>query len=188
MGASPSASRPPRADVRRRREAILEAARAELGEDPSAGLQRIAERAGVHRATLHRHFRTREELLSALFGRYVDEVAARLDEVDEDDSATELDAITRICLRVNVRYHVFAWAPVVPTREHAGLRRGIERMLAAAERAQAAGTFRRDIPAGQLRLAWGTPLPFLAGRIAAGSMSEDEAVTFSLQLLRPLAA
>lgn len=171
--------------MRRRREAILEAARTELGEDPTAGLGRIAERAGVHRATLHRHFRTREDLLSVLFGRYIDEVAARLDAVDEDDPATELTVMTRVCLRVNVRYHVFAWAPVVPTREHSALRRGIERMLAAVERAQAAGVLRRDIPADQLRLAWGTPLPFLAGRVAAGTMTEDEAVTFSLQLLRP---
>lgn len=48
------------------REAIIEAAFQLYSEDPSASLADIAQRAGVGRATLHRHFAGRSELLVEL--------------------------------------------------------------------------------------------------------------------------
>ncbi|TCK99969.1 TetR family transcriptional regulator [Shimia isoporae] len=47
-------------------EAILEAAFSVFEETPTATLADVAARAGVGRATLHRHFSGREELMSAL--------------------------------------------------------------------------------------------------------------------------
>lgn len=48
------------------RVALVEAAFKVLGQDPSAPLSRIAEAAGVGRATLHRHFPSRSDLIGAL--------------------------------------------------------------------------------------------------------------------------
>ena len=48
------------------RDAIIEAAFAVLGKNPSAALSDVADRAGVGRATLHRHFASRDELVRAL--------------------------------------------------------------------------------------------------------------------------
>lgn len=48
------------------RDAIIEAAFSVFSKNPSAALSDVAERAGVGRATLHRHFATREDLMGAL--------------------------------------------------------------------------------------------------------------------------
>jgi len=48
------------------RDAIIEAAFDIFSRDPSASLSEIADRAGVGRATLHRHFASRSDLLRAL--------------------------------------------------------------------------------------------------------------------------
>ena len=48
------------------RDAIIESAFAVLSRDPGASLSEIADRAGVGRATLHRHFAGRDELIRAL--------------------------------------------------------------------------------------------------------------------------
>lgn len=55
-----------RADVVRNREAILDAAVAVLAADPSASLADVARRAGLGRATLYRHFPSREALRDAI--------------------------------------------------------------------------------------------------------------------------
>ncbi len=47
-------------------ESIMEAAVAALTADPAASMSAIAVKAGVGRATLHRHFPTREDLTTAL--------------------------------------------------------------------------------------------------------------------------
>jgi len=52
------------------REAILEAARAVLGQDGKEGLSvsQVAHRAGVNRTTAYQHFQTREQLIEATAG------------------------------------------------------------------------------------------------------------------------
>lgn len=55
-----------RKDAARNREAILDAAVEVLAREPDASVDEIAEAAGVSRATLYRHFRTREDIVDAL--------------------------------------------------------------------------------------------------------------------------
>lgn len=55
---------PARADARRNRERILDAAVEVLAEDRNASMAAIAERAGVSRATLYRHFATCDEMIA----------------------------------------------------------------------------------------------------------------------------
>lgn len=55
-----------RKDAARNREAILDAAARVLGADPAAGVDAIATEAGVNRATLYRHFGSRDDIVAAL--------------------------------------------------------------------------------------------------------------------------
>jgi AcrR family transcriptional regulator len=55
-----------RADALRNRGAILDAAVDVLADDPSASLAEVARRAGLGRATLYRHFPSREALRDAI--------------------------------------------------------------------------------------------------------------------------
>ncbi|WP_254896761.1 helix-turn-helix domain-containing protein [Amycolatopsis sp. Hca4] len=68
-------SRPLRADAERSTARILAAAEEVLAVDANATLERIAEAAGLARATVHRRFSSRKALLEALTGvlneRYV---------------------------------------------------------------------------------------------------------------------
>jgi AcrR family transcriptional regulator len=61
-------SRPMRADAQRNYDRILAAAGAAIARDGAdASLEKIARRAGVGSATLHRHFPSRQALLEAVF-------------------------------------------------------------------------------------------------------------------------
>jgi len=70
-----------RADARRSTARILEAARKVLAEDPSASLERIAEVAGLARATVHRRFASRQARLDALVQDLADRYLSIIEEV-----------------------------------------------------------------------------------------------------------
>ena len=55
-----------RADALRNRAAILDVAAEVLAADPGASLAEVASRAGLGRATLYRHFASRDALLAAI--------------------------------------------------------------------------------------------------------------------------
>lgn len=67
------AETPERKDARRNREAVIEAALAILPDDPNASMATIAERSGLGRTTVYRHFPARNDLVLALFARVIDE-------------------------------------------------------------------------------------------------------------------
>jgi AcrR family transcriptional regulator len=68
-------TRPQRADARRNRERLLEAASAAFAErGTEASLEDIARTAGVGIGTLYRHFPTRDALMADVFRRNVDEL------------------------------------------------------------------------------------------------------------------
>jgi AcrR family transcriptional regulator len=80
-------TRPLRADARRNRDRVLEAARAAFGAEGSdVSLDEIARRAGVGAGTVYRHFATKEALFEAVvferMGELVEEARALLDDPD----------------------------------------------------------------------------------------------------------
>jgi AcrR family transcriptional regulator len=80
-------NRPRRADARRNRDRVLEAARAAFGAEGSdVSLDKIARRAGVGAGTVYRHFPTKEALFEAVvfdrIGVLVEEARALADEPD----------------------------------------------------------------------------------------------------------
>jgi AcrR family transcriptional regulator len=78
MGEAPDSPGRLRADARRNRDKLVAAAGAVIAEaGAEASLEEIARRAGVGSATLHRHFRSRAELLEAVLRDRVRALCAR---------------------------------------------------------------------------------------------------------------
>jgi AcrR family transcriptional regulator len=75
--------------------AIIEAPLELYNENPSASLADIAARAGVGRATLHRHFKGREDLLLVLAKQAIKEITAVALEAFSQSSSS-LDALKRV--------------------------------------------------------------------------------------------
>src|SRR5271156_2374714 len=80
-------TRPLRADARRNRDRVLEAARTSFGaEGWDVSLDEIARRAGVGAGTVYRHFPTKEALFEAVvfdrLAELVEEARALLDDLD----------------------------------------------------------------------------------------------------------
>ncbi|MEM7465003.1 MAG: TetR/AcrR family transcriptional regulator [Pseudomonadota bacterium] len=66
------------------RDAIIEAAFQTFGQRPGASLGTVAERAGVGRATLHRHFSSRHDLMVALAQIAIKELNEAVDAATAD--------------------------------------------------------------------------------------------------------
>ena len=184
-GSGPHGDRERRADARRSVERILTAAREVLAGDPYASLQRIADASGVHRATVYRHFSSREELIARLYIGYLEDVGAIVTGVDPDapDILAELRRMTSEVYEANVIWQAFAWAPAFP-RQFAAPR---DRMIGAVERAftraQDEGVLRADMSVMELHTGWGSPIQYLSSRIVDGSWTVGAAVTFTLRLI-----
>lgn len=82
--------RKPRADVRRNRAALLQAAQRHFLQDGvGTSLEAVAKEAGVGPGTLYRHFPTREALLAAVLQTRSDELVARQAEIEQFDDPAE---------------------------------------------------------------------------------------------------
>jgi len=88
-----------RADAERNAQSIVEAAARLLADDPRAGMEAIAAAAGVSRITVNRHFRTRENLVAAVFERMLARAAEILEECRIDEGPVA-DALARIVERL----------------------------------------------------------------------------------------
>jgi AcrR family transcriptional regulator len=78
MNASPSGVPTLRADARRNREALLEAADQAFAEEGiNVPVDEIARRAGVGAGTLYRHFPTKEKLFEAVLVSHLDSIVER---------------------------------------------------------------------------------------------------------------
>lgn len=73
-----------RTDAQRNRANLLDAAADVLAVAPQASLAEVAARAGLGRATLYRHFDSRDELLRAIRAEALARVGAALGELDLD--------------------------------------------------------------------------------------------------------
>ena len=77
-----------RKDARRNREAVIEAALAILPDEPKASMATIAERSGLGRTTVYRHFPARNDLILALFERVIEEAQQVTSAVIEEGRST----------------------------------------------------------------------------------------------------
>jgi len=135
-----------RAVADRNRDAILEAAIQVLGAEPDAGIAEVAAAAGVGRATVYRHFPSRDALIEALREKAGDEARRRFADarVDEGDPIDALERLVSATLALGDRYRV-----VFPQERHPGPRRSqvmlrpLGRIIA---RAQADGSIDPELP------------------------------------------
>jgi AcrR family transcriptional regulator len=151
----PGVAKPLRADARRNRARVLEAADAVFAsKGPSASTEEVAERAGVAIGTVFRHFPTKQALLEAVIidrlGRLTHEAAAR---ADADDPGAAFFAFFAHWVELAATKHALADAlanadvnvKAVESR-HArvvdDLHRAVDTLLT---RAQRAGAVRDDI-------------------------------------------
>ena len=139
------------------RDDVLGAAQRMLNADPAASMAGIAEAVGISRATMHRHFDSREALLVELGTRSLDRWEQRLDEAGVEALAAEGDPVRlREALEVLVLAYVddsdaFGFAltdhvilPNAALEERTQVLADREAVLVAA--AQEAGVLRRDLP------------------------------------------
>jgi AcrR family transcriptional regulator len=144
-----------RADARRNRIRILEAAREVFAEHgASASTEAVAARAGVAIGTVFRHFPTKPDLLSAVVMDAWDLLVARVDGLvgnSSDDTALFAFCTSAMASSTENRA-VFAKLAETGTRVHVGdalsrLRPRVEVLL---QRAQAAGAVRDDLRSEEL--------------------------------------
>jgi len=137
---------PERADARRNRERVLRAAAEAFAEfGAGASMQLIAERAGLTKMTLYRHFGSKEELLQAIKASHLE----RLHEIAGE--AADLDEYAGRAARY------LAPARVVPAVASEELEAALSALLAAD------GAVREDVTASDVHAVIvaiaGSPLP-----------------------------
>jgi AcrR family transcriptional regulator len=101
---------PARADARRNRARLVEAARELFGEAgiEAAGMNDVARRAGVGPGTLWRHFPNKEALVAGVVGESLDELATLADELRATTPADALRAWAAALLGHIARYRGLA--------------------------------------------------------------------------------
>ena len=180
-----------RADARRNIEAIVEAAARTLSENPRAVMQQIAEEAGLHRATVHRHFASRDDLIVAVRRRSLDALGQQLTEVlsgPERPSGEMLDLVVRTMLEVGDRYRVYqytTWHDATIEERRGELSEPVFRLLTTAQKD---GQVRGDVSVEMLAAALGGLIWAVLPHIARGTMTTDEAVAFVRVMLGAPAA
>jgi TetR/AcrR family transcriptional regulator, mexCD-oprJ operon repressor len=174
-----AATKDQRADARRNIGAILDAAQHCLSSDPQATIAHIAAAAGVGRVTLYGHFKTRAELIDAVFERVSAQASEVLDTVDTggEPAAALVRLVTATWPVVHgfdaIRQAAESELPEQRIREHHDVH--FRRLDALLGRGQRSGTFRRDIPRHWLVSTCYRVMHGAAHDCAAGRVTADEA-------------
>ncbi|HEX5620265.1 MAG TPA: TetR/AcrR family transcriptional regulator [Solirubrobacteraceae bacterium] len=169
-----------RADAERNRERVLEHATRVLTHDPGAGVAEVAHAAGVGRATLYRHFPTREALLAGIYDRALQEseTAIAASRIAEGTAAEALERLVAALLEVGDRYRFLLADDAFDLSEER--RRAREArlrapLLALIDRGQASGELSRSLDPGWMLTAFGAVLLAAQREIAEGRLERGPA-------------
>lgn len=169
------------------RDTVLAAAQRLLTTDPAASMAQIATAAGVGRATVHRHFATREDLLREIGSRSLDAWEEILDEVGVEAAVASPDAdLIRSAMEEMIGRFVadseeFGIAltdstvindPALKARADALFTREVALYAAA----QAAGILRSDVPARWLGHSVYGLLIAVRDALVAGDIARRDAI------------
>jgi AcrR family transcriptional regulator len=135
----------------RTRAVILEAAARVLGRRPDAAMADIADEAGVGRATLYRHFPTRESLLRGAEEAGIAELTAGIEAANLGDLTVEraIARLTSVFMRTGAKYAAF----ITQDEDHqhsVDKQRVIQRVRDLIDRGVRDGVLRADPPADVL--------------------------------------
>lgn len=172
-----------RSDFARNERAIIEAAARVLSDAPAAGMGEIAAAAELGRATLYRHFATREALIDGLRAEAFDAVDAAIARSDAEPDGARVEALVADLIEVGERYQiVFASPPDAHARTQ--MQRRFDRpLLALLERAQAEGELAPDVPPTWLLVALEAALGGALRARADGRLGRADAKRFALRAL-----
>jgi AcrR family transcriptional regulator len=137
-----------RADARRNRRTVLDAAVALLAQRPQATMQEVADASGLGRTTVYRHFPRRQDLIDALFEEVLREAGETIEQaVGKAQNARELlcDLGPRI-IAIGDRYRFLDAHPELRERTLSGADGGDQRLEDFLRRAQERGELRADLP------------------------------------------
>ena len=181
------ATRPKRADALRNIEAILDAATECLADDPEMSVADIAATAGVGRITLYGHFKTRGELVDAVFARTMqraDEVLAGTDTTGEPREALgRLVAASWEIVHQQQNLLHAAQRELPPERIRGTHDRVLRRMQSVITRGQRDGVFRTDLPKHWLVTTAFSLMHSAADEVHAGRIKPDDVPALLTQTL-----
>lgn len=185
----------PRADARRNREAVLDAALRLFRTDPTATVAQVAQAAGVGRVTLYGHYPTREALVGAALSTAVARAERAMAEAVVPDGATATEALRALLTAAwpalaDGHGAVAAACRDLPADEvdarHAPVVRPLRDLLASGA---AAGEVRSDQEVPWLVAAVSALVHAAAEQVASGAMTHDDAtaslLTSVVSLVRP---
>lgn len=160
-----------RADFARNERSILAAAARLLADEPAAGMGEIAAEAGLGRATLYRHFPTREALVEGLRRDAFDAVAI----VIESTAATPAEGrVQRLCeqlVDVGARWRIVFGRPLDERHAEEVRSRFDKPIVALIEQAQRCGELDADLQPAQVLIVLGGTITAILTEIAAGRMT-----------------
>lgn len=166
-----------RRDALRNEAQIVATAMRLLADDPEATMQDVAAAAGLGRATVYRHFPTREALTEAIGLAAIDALGAALTacRLDEGDPIAALERGLDAIFTVGERYRVVMHAGAAAPRKGRRVEAAFRPMREVIERAQAEGALVAGPPPEWLVVAIGALIAAAFGQLAAGTISRDDA-------------
>jgi AcrR family transcriptional regulator len=166
-----------RADAERNVRAIIDAAIVLLAAEPEASMERVATAAGVGRATVYRHFASREHLVRAILDQALQDARdAAISSRPDDGTAVEaLKRAVQAILKVADRYRLVRQIP----RDDTELRQRAEEvgapLIAIIQRGQRSGDFRSDLPARWAASALGALIQAVTVALIDGEVRDRDA-------------
>ena len=160
-----------------------------LAAQPSSSMQEVADVAGVHRATVHRHFPSRDDLISAVYGRQFEEAIAIVSDplLQEGPARDALRRMTRATVAAGDRWRSYRYArafdPIIEDRQTMLT----EPVVALLGRGQHEGVVRHDLPPDQLIRVWGGLVYMFLPQVARGAMTVDSVTDLVMTVLGPAA-
>lgn len=149
-----------------------------LADDPEATMQDVAAAAGLGRATVYRHFPTREALTGAIGLAAIDEVGAALaaSRLEEGDPLEALARGLEAIFTVGERYRVLTQATAgMAPRKGPHVEAAFRPMRQLIERAQAEGELVAGPPGEWLVAAVGALIGAAFAQLGEGRISRDDA-------------
>jgi AcrR family transcriptional regulator len=174
-----------RADAERNVRAIIDAAIMLLAAEPDASMERVAQAAGVGRATVYRHFASREHLVRAIHDRALQDArdAVLSSRPTEGPALEALERAITAILQVADRYRLLRTIP----REDSELRARAEEvggpLISLAQRGQREGVLRGDCSPRWIAATLGAVVQAVTASIIDGEIRERDATKLALTTL-----
>ena len=178
-----------RTDAERNRETILDHAERLLVDDPSVGMAEIAAASGVGRATLYRHFPTREGLIEAIGDRAIEATDKAIDSsrLEEGTTPEALRRLIAAFMEIGDRYSFLLRQSTTHDRAEAGLAGAVdhigERLIPFFERGQAAGEFSNALPVTWMIGMTGLVIVAVAHSVMSGRLDASQSLQVATETL-----